>query len=350
MKTTDIRNASGSIVILDDDPFASANQSVLYNAGLTFEQLETPEELFRRLERDPAVRLVLLRGLSHTFSSPEVCREIRRVASKVQLSVVAVLRSREFGRGAEMLLAGVNELLVEPFDAAEFSARTRIEVRQQSTDSSRTKTEDRRVDNIHSAHGQDSADAADDLIIPEFDPQTRRLTYGKLENRRAAWDRDHRVRQIQLDRILLCPECEAVATFRPGCGACGSARTENEVLMHHYACAYVGPEAEFRTDAGFVCPKCRLTDLVAGADFEQTHGCLHCRDCDAIFTELRLIGHCLACEHRFPYEEALLRDVTAYHFPAPSRPPAVNRPAFLSREAANKPVVPYGTDGIELQP
>ena len=88
----------------------------------------------------------------------------------------------------------------------------------------------------------------------------------------ARWKEDPAVTKIVLDKILVCPCCEGVPTFRQGCGCCGSAMTAPDVLIHHYACAHIASEAQFRKGDDLVCPKCRQTNLVAGSDFEAVAG------------------------------------------------------------------------------
>lgn len=89
--------------------------------------------------------------------------------------------------------------------------------------------------------------------------------------------------------------------------------TQPDVLIHHYACAHVAREAEFRKGDDLVCPKCRQANLVASSDFETVLGSHACADCGELSGQTEMIGHCLSCQHRFPAEEAATQVLTAYH-------------------------------------
>lgn len=281
-----------SQILIADDNTDSLNTIALTlnDAQLPFTVVDSNEAAWNALQTNPDITLVLARGFGQNILGTDLCRQIRTLKSPGELPVMIMLREDELSKGAEALLAGASDLLVDPFEPRELRMRANIVPGEQV----------RRVDNAHTMAAVNPAAVAEpELFVPEFDPATSRMTFGPYENRRKHWDNDPSVKKIALDKIIVCPECEAIPTFREGCGACGSAWTEQEVLIHHYACAHVGPEQEFRTADGMVCPKCRLRDMVAGADFEQIKGCLRCTDCDAIFAQHKLIGHCLSCQHRF---------------------------------------------------
>lgn len=115
-----------------------------------------------------------------------------------------------------------------------------------------------------------------------------------------------------LDRVLVCPKCHGLPTFRQGCRRCGSARVKSDQLVQHFACAYVGPVEEFEKNGTMVCPKCRARSLVIGADYECLNGPYRCEDCGWGDTELELVGQCLSCSFRFPKEQAHEREMRGY--------------------------------------
>jgi len=292
------------ILIVDDD--LSSLQTItmtLNDATLPFVIADDNAAAMQVIEGDAAITLVIVRGFGKNILGTELCRTIRTVKPHAELPVMVILREDELPKGAEALLAGASDLLIDPFEPRELRMRAQIVPADQVN----------RVDQPHTLAVENPGAAQEpELFVPEFDPKTNRFSFGAFEGRQQHWEEDPDTTKIALDKICVCPECEAVPTFRPGCGACGSAWTEHEVLIHHYACAHVGPESEFLTDSGLVCPKCRLRDLVAGSDFEQTKGCLRCSDCDAIFAEAKMIGHCLSCQHRFPASEGKLKSIYAY--------------------------------------
>lgn len=120
--------------------------------------------------------------------------------------------------------------------------------------------------------------------------------------------------EVLLDRVWVCPQCRAVPTFRPACPCCGSAGVERERMMHHFACAFVGPTSEFQlNDEGLACPKCCAQRLMVGTDCEYLDGPWHCGDCDWSPAELEIVGHCLKCGFRFPAQQAVLEDLVGHH-------------------------------------
>jgi hypothetical protein len=84
-------------------------------------------------------------------------------------------------------------------------------------------------------------------------------------------------------------------------------------MIHHFACAHVGPVADFETPQGLVCPKCRTRHIIVGADFEYLTGQYRCLDCGTSDTELEAIGHCLRCGLRFPGYQSAIHEIKAFH-------------------------------------
>ena len=119
--------------------------------------------------------------------------------------------------------------------------------------------------------------------------------------------------EILLDRVWVCPQCRAVPSFRPACPCCGSAGVERDRMMHHFACAFVGPTSEFQlNEEGLSCPKCCTQRLMVGTDCEFLDGPWRCSDCDWSPAELEIVGHCLKCGFRFPAQQAVLEDLVGH--------------------------------------
>lgn len=120
--------------------------------------------------------------------------------------------------------------------------------------------------------------------------------------------------EVLLDRVWVCPQCSALPSFRPACPCCGSAGVERDRMLHHFACAFVGPTSEFQLcDDGLACPKCCAQRLMVGTDCEYLDGPWHCPDCDWSPAELEIVGHCLKCGFRFPAQQAILQDLVGHH-------------------------------------
>ena len=128
----------------------------------------------------------------------------------------------------------------------------------------------------------------------------------------ASWCDAGILKPVVLDRLLSCPQCHSVATFRFACRKCGSARLERTLLVHHYACAWVGPVEDFEGGVSLKCPNCRTQHLVAGTDFEYMPGENICQVCGWHDRELEQTGHCLNCDHRFPAFQAIEEELVGY--------------------------------------
>ncbi|MBI4616187.1 MAG: hypothetical protein HY720_21400 [Planctomycetes bacterium] len=165
-----------------------------------------------------------------------------------------------------------------------------------------------------------------------------------------------------MDRVLVCPRCHSLPTFRRGCRRCGSGRVSTERLIHHFACGHYAPETRFETERGLVCPRCGGKALVIGTDYEFAEGAHRCADCGLSDSAFETIAHCLACSFRFPASEAIEKDLTLYEVnrivPAelgvgrtdePPRPRILER---ISRSPAprpgrGEPIAPPGLPGPE---
>lgn len=115
------------------------------------------------------------------------------------------------------------------------------------------------------------------------------------------------------DRVLACPGCEAIVSVRSGCGACGSARVEKPLLIHHFACAHVSLVADFECGGRLICPKCRTRDLVVGADYEYDDGPRACLDCGWSDRDVEQVAQCVSCPLRIPLRQAIELDLIGYH-------------------------------------
>lgn len=310
------------ILVADDNAKSLETIALTLNdAQLPFTQVDSNEAAWNAFQQDSGITLVLARAFGRDILGTELCQQIRQVKSAAELPIMVILREDELVKGAEALLAGATDLLIDPFEPRELRMRANIVPGEQV----------RRIDAAHTpAIENPNAVTEPEFFVPELDAQTKQLTFGQYESRQKHWEKDSDVKKIALDTVIVCPECEAVPTFRPGCGACGSGFTEQEVLIHHYACAHVGPETEFMTSNGLACPKCRLRDLVAGSDFEQIKGCLRCTDCDAIFTDSKMIGHCMSCNHRFLAADGRIKTVHGYKVGRSPNAASVSAPSYYT--------------------
>lgn len=127
-----------------------------------------------------------------------------------------------------------------------------------------------------------------------------------------SWETAGILKRSVLDRVMLCPRCRSVPTFRFACRNCRSGRLEHSLLLHHFPCAFVAPSTDFERGEDLVCPKCLTKKLVAGTDFEFMPGEFTCRGCGWKDQDLEQTGHCLNCETRFAAHQAAEEELVGY--------------------------------------
>ncbi|QDT11854.1 hypothetical protein [Planctomycetes bacterium K23_9] len=152
-------------------------------------------------------------------------------------------------------------------------------------------------------------------LSPRIEAQNFSFGYGAPREVLKQWESIGVIRRYLVDRILTCPGCNSIPTWRNACPGCGSARFETRQLIHHFACAHIGETHSFETpEGGLSCPKCRAKHLIVGADFQYTSGPLECLDCAESGCQPVLGCMCHRCMHRFAPSEATEMEVHGYHF------------------------------------
>lgn len=68
--------------------------------------------------------------------------------------------------------------------------------------------------------------------------------------------------------------------------SCGAGGIECVEVLHHLACAYVGPRYDFALgDDGYTCPKCDMVFAVPGTEGEVLGHAYRCQSCGAEWLE-----------------------------------------------------------------
>jgi hypothetical protein len=150
-------------------------------------------------------------------------------------------------------------------------------------------------------------------LQPQFDPVALRVQTGMRDDVREQWVELGVLEAQFVDYLLVCPDCEGLLTWRRGCSHCGSGQVQCQQLIHHYACAHVGPLKHFEQPTGLVCPKCRSANLVIGVDFEYQNGEFFCHACSWTDSHLENVAQCLRCKLRFPGSQAMEKELLGYH-------------------------------------
>ncbi|MEM1324199.1 MAG: hypothetical protein AAGG75_28330 [Bacteroidota bacterium] len=116
------------------------------------------------------------------------------------------------------------------------------------------------------------------------------------------------------DKIHLCSSCDSAHhNIRETCRECGSVDLEIEDLIHHFQCAYIGPESDFKQEGSdqLICPKCAKHVRHIGIDYDKPSHIYSCNSCSATFQEANFTSHCMDCgdikDVRHLKEEAIER-------------------------------------------
>jgi GGDEF domain-containing protein len=147
------------------------------------------------------------------------------------------------------------------------------------------------------------------------------------------------------ERVLLCPHCMAYnICFRDICPECSSANLERVQMIHHFRCAYVGPEKEFIKDGRLSCPKCNTNLLHVGKDYERPSEVFKCLDCDWSGSETSTGGHCVFCDKKVEPEQCVVYDIKIYRI-GPDGSRTVRMGRFLSDEVKESSHLDTQTQG-----
>ncbi|MEO1626676.1 MAG: hypothetical protein AAFV25_16085, partial [Bacteroidota bacterium] len=102
-----------------------------------------------------------------------------------------------------------------------------------------------------------------------------------------------------VDKIHLCNGCgSAHYNIRETCPSCGGIDLKSEDMIHHFQCAYVGPERDFFKDEysdQMICPKCAKHVRHIGIDYDKPSQIYTCNSCNHHFQEAHFTYHCMDC-------------------------------------------------------
>lgn len=310
--------------------------------------LTTNFDAVQMLVECPKVRMVLLSQRSQMMDGIPACRLLRQSRTESEVAVVVMLDKDFESSVNEAYSAGAADVVCRPFTVPELIARLKhaernmmlAEVgeaaarnsaplqttnpqllgikpsvasksqRRKRIDQSRSKTRSPQFNTEWIA----SHSLPTGVKAPLLDTSQMKFVSPLSERELRASVNQRGQNEVLLDRVWVCPQCQALPSFRPACPCCGSARVRRDELMHHFACAFVGGTNEFLiAEDGLSCPKCCARRLMVGTDCEFLSGPWRCDDCDWSPKELEIVGHCLKCGLRFPSHQAALKDLVGHH-------------------------------------
>ncbi len=115
------------------------------------------------------------------------------------------------------------------------------------------------------------------------------------------------------DRVHVCGNCgSSQFNVREECPECRSSNLREESYLHHFKCAYLGPESDFRRGDELICPKCRRELTHFGSDYDKPGTMIICGKCGHQTSEPMVGFVCLACGHHTDGDAISTRDIHSY--------------------------------------
>jgi len=112
------------------------------------------------------------------------------------------------------------------------------------------------------------------------------------------------------DRFHICDRCgSSHLNIREECTNCGSTHLNEEAYLHHFKCAYQGPESDFHQDDDLICPKCRKVLSHFSVDYDKPGSMMRCQSCGHATSEPGVGFVCMACQAHYDGDTIRTRDV-----------------------------------------
>lgn len=116
-----------------------------------------------------------------------------------------------------------------------------------------------------------------------------------------------------VDYIHLCKSCSGnYLNFRECCPKCNSIDIEAHDMVHHFVCAHVAPEKDFKKEDGLECPKCDKNLRHIGIDYDKPSVIYSCNTCSHEFQNPGMLSLCMDCGTENKLEELLQKTIGSY--------------------------------------
>jgi CheY-like chemotaxis protein len=157
-------------------------------------------------------------------------------------------------------------------------------------------------------------------IVPSYAPSSRECILYNMTLRASLVIReaDQLCEQDLLERKLfdrfnVCPRCDSVRLHvREECSKCRSPDITEEPYLHHFKCAYQGPESRFRRGENLVCPKCKQELRHFSVDYDRPGTMLVCNACGHAASEPSVGFVCIDCGGHADSQTCSTRDIYSY--------------------------------------
>ncbi len=113
------------------------------------------------------------------------------------------------------------------------------------------------------------------------------------------WSAKSKLTTYLIDKVNCCNTCySSYLNFHETCSKCSSIELNYENLIHHFRCAYIGPESDFKKGDHLECPKCDKALNHIGIDYDKPAEIAKCKCCGHTSQETKMKARCVDCgEH-----------------------------------------------------
>ncbi|MBO6524247.1 MAG: hypothetical protein JJ971_10510 [Balneolaceae bacterium] len=110
-----------------------------------------------------------------------------------------------------------------------------------------------------------------------------------------SYEEGYTVKQTK-DKTHTCRTCSGgYLNYRECCPKCGSADLKTEDLIHHFLCAHIAPEQDYKKEDALECPKCDKELRHIGIDYDKPSSMHTCNDCSHQFQQAEVKALCIDC-------------------------------------------------------
>ncbi len=115
-----------------------------------------------------------------------------------------------------------------------------------------------------------------------------------------------------------CPRCESIMLLlRDSCLQCGSPHIDEEVIVHHFSCAFQAAESQYLVInesllTEYVCPKCKKPLRHFGVDYDKPGVIYHCHQCNHDNSDTEVYLKCMSCSYTGKGEESKKIDIPSF--------------------------------------
>ena len=116
-----------------------------------------------------------------------------------------------------------------------------------------------------------------------------------------------------VDKVNLCYDCSgSYLNFVETCPKCHSIDLKNEELVHHFRCAYIGPQSDYEKDGQLICPKCAKALKHIGIDYDKPSEINNCQQCNYTGQETTMKARCVDCGKENTLDQIQTMSIDAY--------------------------------------